>query len=363
MIQITSEKFFVIGGTGNHDLDKHIIEWINSTIGTSLSFTHIDFDSYGDKEDNFRIPDNPNIKGKIVIIFQSIYNKKLEAQFKTFCYSSKFQYGAKKVIAVLPFMNYRRQDHGEKEHEINRNLEFIHSLKTNGVDKLILCDIHSHATLENCEKEGIEAYNVSGAPIFADRLLPIVDLLKMSKTKFYVYSPDGGSVERTYNLAKILNVPILMDMKERENSGKIRIIRDEDRLECLRQQYNYDIRFADTELVKDAVIAVIEDELSSGTTGQLTGWRLRDMNAKSLIFCATHPVCIPGWKRIFIDNSPYRMILFGNTIPRGYEKETGGKITNVFMTKVIASQLMKVMFLTENEEAENEEAIKETIKG
>lgn len=350
MIKITSDKFVVIGGTGNHDLDKHIIEWINSTIGTCLRFTHIDFDSYGDDEDNFRIPDYQNIKGKIAIIFQSIYNKKLEAQFKTFCWSAKFQYGAEKVVAVLPFMNYRRQDHGEKEHEINRNLEFIHSLKLAGVDKLVLCDIHSNTTLKNCETEGIQAYNVSGAPIFADRLSPIVDLLRMSRTKFYVYSPDGGSVERAYNLAKILNVPILMDMKKRVNSGEIKIIRDEERLEDFRRQYDYDIRFADQELVKDAVITIIEDELASGRTGQLTGWQLHDLGAKSLIFCATHPVCNPGWKRNFIDNSPFSMILFGNTIPRPYEKETGGMITNVFMTKVIASQLMKVMFLTENEQ-------------
>ena len=349
MIKITADKFVIIGGTGNHDLDKHIIEWINSTIGIDLKFTHIDFDSYADNEDNFRIPDNKNIKGKIAVIFQSIYDKEREAQFKTLCWAAKFQYGASKIIAVLPFMNYRRQDHDEKEHEINRNREFIHSLKSSGVDKLILCDIHSQKTLENCREEGIEAYNVSGAPIFADRLMPIVDLIQMSGTKFYVYSPDCGSVGRAYNLAKILNVPILMDMKQRENSGEVTIVRSEAEMEKIRAKYDCNIHFADAEQVQGAAITIIEDELASGRTGQLTGWRLRNMGAKSLIFCATHPVCIPGWKRNFIDNSPFDMILFGNTIPRPYKKETGGQVTNVFMTKVIASQLMIVMFLTQNE--------------
>lgn len=349
MIKITASKFVVIGGTGNHDLDKHIIEWINSTIGINLQFTHIDFDAYRDDEDNFRIPDYENIKGKIVVIFQSIYNKSLEAQFKTFCYSSKFQYGAKKIIGVLPFMNYRRQDHPEKLHEIDRNREFIHTLYSSGVDKLVLCEIHSHKTLKNCAEEGIEAHNVSAAPIFADRLSPIVDLLAISGTKFYVYSPDYGSVERAYNLAKILDVPILIDLKARDNSGEIKIIRDDNKIKELRQKFDHVINFADPDFVKDAVIAIIEDELATGNTGQLTGWSLKKMGAKSLIFCATHPVCVHGWKRTFIDNSPYSMILLGNTIPRPYEKETGGKITNVFLSKVIAAELMKVMFITENE--------------
>ncbi len=236
------------------------------------------------------------------------------------------------------------------------NLSAKRRIKVNGFFPLLyaeewltFCDIHSKKTLENCEAEGINAYNVSGAPIFADRLFPITDLLTMGGTKFYVYSPDCGSIGRAYNLAKMLNVPILMDMKERQNSGEVKIVRREEELAKIREQYKYEIYFADTELVKDTVITIIEDEVSSGRTGQLTGWRLRNMGAKSLIFCATHPVCIPGWKRNFIDNSPFDMILFGNTIPRPYEKETGGKITNVFMTKVIASQLMKVMFLTENE--------------
>lgn len=356
MIKIEADKFVVIGGTGNHDLDKHIIEWINSTIGTNLEFMHIDFDYHGDNEDNFRIPDGETIKGKIAVIFQSVYELKLKEHLMCLCYAAKYQYGAEKIIAVLPFMNFRRQDHDDEDHkhEINRNRQFIHDLKSNGVDKLVLCDIHSRQTLENCKKEGIEAHNVSGATIFADRLMPIVDLLKMSGENCYVYSPDGGSVERAYNLAKLLDVPIIMMMKKRDNSGEVKEVRDEAKLKIICAHYKYDIRFADTELVDGSAVIVIDDEISTGRTGRLTGWSLKEKGAKSLVFCATHPVCSNGWKRNFIDNNPYDRIIFGNTIPRPYEKSTGGKITDVFMTKVIASQLTKVMFLAQKEKSEND---------
>lgn len=349
MIQISSNNIVVIGGTGNHHLDKSIIDWINNTVGTELYFVHIDFDEYPDEEADFRFRKPENIKGKIVIIFASVYNDYLEKELFDLIGASKHQYGALKIIVVLTFMRYRRQDHKDKPGEIDRNWLFLNNLKACGADKLIVCDIHSEITLDNCRDLGIQAYNVSGAQIFADRISPIVDILISDGYKFYIYSPDGGSINRAYNLARILNAPVLLDLKERDHTGEVKIVRDEKRLEEVRKKYNWEIYFADEELVNNAVICMIDDELATGKTARMTGWHLRELGAKYLIYCATHAVCARGWKRMFIDNSPFNMNVFGNTIPRTYRDETGGKITNVFMSKVIAQQLLKVIIWTERE--------------
>lgn len=349
MIKIDEQKFAVVGGTGNHHLDHSVIDWINNTTGSNLKFKHIDFDAYPDGEADFRFTDPTSLAGKNMIIFQSVYDDIFEKELLDLAGAAKFQYGARKVIAVLPFMHYRRQDHKDKIQEIDRNYLFIRQLKACGVDTLILCDIHSEITLDNCRELDIEAYNVSGAQIFADRIQPIADILRSDGLKFYVYSPDGGSIRRAYELARILNVPVLIDLKKRDFSGRLEIVRDEERLLEIRQKYEWEINFADGELVKDAVVCLRDDELATGSTGKMTGWHLRDLGARHLIFCATHPVCCPGWKRTFIDKSPFDMIIFGNTIPRTYKDETGGKITNVFMTKVIAQQLLKVMFYAQRE--------------
>jgi ribose-phosphate pyrophosphokinase len=349
MKRFDDTKIAVIGGTGNHDLDKHIIEWINETAGTNLSFGHIDFDIFPDQEADFRIKDHEALKNKIVIIFQSAYNDELGDEALTLAYAAKYQYGARLVIMVMPFMLFRRQEHPEKGVEINRNAMFVHDLKCKGVDKIIFCDIHSEETLKNCEREGLLAVNVSGAPIFADRLIPIVEMAKDRKRQVFIYAPDAGSVPRAVDLAKILQVPIIMDMKSRDFSGEVSIIQDDEELQKLQTKYGVSIKLYNQELIQDSLIIIIDDEVSSGKTGNKTGHKLKDLGAAEVIFCATHAVCVPGWKRTFIENHPFSLILFGNTIPRTYKNSTGGKVTTVFMSKVIAQALFKMIVQTEEE--------------
>lgn len=349
MIQINPERFVVIGGTGNHDLDSHILKWINETINRDFEFTHIDFDEFSDKEPDFRIPDYKKFRDKIVIIFQSVYSNELEKELLDIVWAAKYQYGAKAVIVVITFFRYRRQDHPEKEHEINRNLEFVQELKHKGVDKLIVCDIHSQTTLDNCRQEGIAAYNVSGAQVFADRIMPIKALLERSIKKIFVYSPDGGSIGRAVSLAKILDIPVLVDFKERDFSGKVRNIEQPARLKAEKEKYQWEIELATAELINGAFVCTHEDELANGSTAKLAGDKLRDWGARYTVFGATHPVCNPGWKRTFIQDSPYDMIMLGNTIPRPYKKETGGRVITVMMSRPIAQQLLIVMAETEEE--------------
>ena len=350
LINITGDKFVVMGGTGNHEADRHVLQWINNVAKLNLKFCHINFGEFPDGEPDTRIENFESIGGKIAIIFQSVYNDKLKEQLLDFAYACKYQYGAVIVIVVMSFPRYRRQDHGERIFEINRNHKFIHELKADGVDKLILCDIHSQETLDNCAKEGIAAYNVPCAQVFADRLAPVIEMIEKEGQSFYVYSPDAGSIPRAINLAKILGRPIMADLKNRSHDLDVNLVKDADRLAEFSKKYQHEIIAADKELINGSVLCIIEDELSTGGTAALAGSYLKkEMGAAKLIFCATHPVCCPGWKRKLIDGKVFDMILFGSTIPRTYEKETDGQITNVYVTKLVAQQLLVVMAETEKE--------------
>jgi len=119
-------KFIVIGGTGNHDLDAHVLREINKLGHTELEFSHLDIDLYPDREDAFEIQEYEKLSGRHVIIFQSVYDVSLKERFLTLIWAAKYQYKARSVIAVVPFMIYRRQERAEKEKEINRNRMFIH---------------------------------------------------------------------------------------------------------------------------------------------------------------------------------------------------------------------------------------------
>ena len=350
---IEQNNFIVLGGTGNHELDKRILSMVNELGRTNLSFLHLNMDNFPDGEDDFRITQHEKIKNKHVILFQSLHGQtleNLERQFFTLAWAAKYQYGAKSIIAVLPFMRYRRQDQPQKTEEIHRNLWFVHNMKANGVDKLILCDIHSSITLENCKKSGIKAYNVDSSPAFANILKPKVDLSEKENIPFFIYSPDKRSIERSAALAKELNVPVIVSLKNRfhdctvsveENPEKIKEMQAV--LDNLQKKFGVPISLADDNL-NGANICIREDELSTGSTAVMTGLALKQAGAGEIIFCATHPICTEGWKRKIVDNNPFNAILLGDTIPRTYFKTTGGQITKVTMAQVIANQLFEVMY-------------------
>ncbi|MDD5071159.1 MAG: ribose-phosphate diphosphokinase [Patescibacteria group bacterium] len=349
---VIQNSFVVLGGTGNHDLDKGILAVVNDLARTRLSFLHLNMDDFSDGEDDFRITHPEKIAGKHVILFQSLHSdsrQNLERQFLTLAWAAKFQYGAKSIVAVVPFMSYRRQDHPEKTDEIHRNLWLLHNMKANGVDKLILCDIHSCVTLENCKKVGIEAWNVDPSAAFAEILKPRVDLSRSRSQPFFVYSPDKGSIRRAVSLAREFGVPVIVSLKNRlhdcsvaaeENPEKLTTIEVE--LAELQEKFGVPISLAE-ESLNGASICIREDELSTGATAVLTGKSLKQAGAKEIFFCATHPVCTKGWKRKIIDNNPFDAIILGDTVPRPYRKETGGEVITVSMARVIANQLFVII--------------------
>ncbi|MDD5032218.1 MAG: ribose-phosphate diphosphokinase [Patescibacteria group bacterium] len=349
---IIQDNFVVLGGTGNHELDKCILAIVNDLGRTRLSFLHLNMDDFPDDEDDFRITHPERIAGKHVILFQSVHNdsrQNLERQFLTLAWAAKYQYGAKSIIAVVPFMSYRRQDHPEKTDEIHRNLWFVHNMQANGVDELILCDIHSDVTLENCEKIGIKVYNVDPSPAFASILKPRVGLSRAKGRQFFVYSPDRGSIRRAASLAKELGVPVMVSLKNRLHDCSVAAEEDPEKLAAikrelaeLQERFGVPISLAGEDL-NDASICIREDELSTGGTAVMTGKALKQAGAGEIFFCATHPVCTKGWKRKIVDDNPFTAILLGDTIPRPYRKETGGEVSTVSMARVIANQLFVIM--------------------
>jgi len=347
-----SDNFVVIGGTGNHDLDTTILRRVNDIGHGGLKFLHLNMGQYPDGEPDDRIEEYGKIKGKHVLLFQSIHSDVpgLQRQFLTLAWAAKHQYGAKSITAIVPFLCYRRQDNKQKQGEIDRNRMFCYDMRQKGVTRLILCDIHSKVTLENCEEVGIKAYNVDPTLAYADKLRVLVNLVRNKGKRFYVYSPDEGSIERAALLARALNVPVAVDFKKRMDTGNIKGVKDPNskKLDELSKKFKIKIVAADKRL-RGSSIAVREDELATGDTAREAGKKLKEkLKINELYFCCTHPVCTPGWKRKFIDNSPYDGIFLGNTIPRQYNKATGGKTAKVDMSQVIANKLIQVMSDIEN---------------
>lgn len=339
-----ADHFAVIGGTGNHDLDRHTIEVVNDLGFENLDFMNLNIDVFPDGEQDFRIDQFHDLRDKQLILMQSSYNDDLLIQFLQLAWAAKFQYGVRSITAVVSFLRYRRQDHPEIPEEINRNRWVAQMMAACGVDRIILCDVHSEETIKNMEEVHIEVHNVSSAPAFAAKLRAYVEVARSQGQKFFVYSPDKGSIARAISLARELQVELIVTLKKRLHTGEAAIDDDPGKLEELIAQYHYPLELASREKVAGSIVVIKDDEINTGGTCRLTGWHVRDkLGAAQVICCLTHPVCAPGWKRKFFDNNPFDNIFFGNTIPRNYEKSTGGAITTVHMSQVLGNELFRVM--------------------
>jgi len=342
--QTILDQIAVLSGTGNHQLDRNIMKTTSELLGVSskLPFLHLNMGEFPDGEPDMRIEDPERVRGKHVVILQSAHSLELLEQFLTLAWSAKNEHGAKSVTGVLSFMYYRRQEN-PRDNEINRAKMLIDDMANNRFDHLIFCDIHSQEIVRFCREAGIDAYDTDPSVVYADHVKAHVRQAKDDNVPFFVYSPDLGSVPRAVSLARELGVSVAFNSKDRNHQGETSF------------DDNFDIdelnaRYPDVEIVtagenmRGARACMREDEVSTGGTANRTGGHLIEtLGIEKLIFCATHAVCTPGWKRKFVDKSPFHTVYLGNTIDRGYNNSTGGRITTVDVSQVIAVRLTSIL--------------------
>ncbi|MCB9802966.1 ribose-phosphate pyrophosphokinase [Candidatus Nomurabacteria bacterium] len=342
---MNADNFAFISGNGNYPLNNAILARLHELTAWDLQFLHLDFDAFPDGESDLRIPQYPKLNGKHVIIFQSMTTLELIDELLTLVWAAKYQYGAQSVTCVLPFCAYRRQDHPDKPQEIERSRYLANQLAAAGVSRVIFCDIHSQRVIDNFQAHQIEVVNVTAAPIFVDTLLPIVTINRQQGRLVVVDSPDLGSLLRAMSVAKLLQAPVGLGLKNRLVTGQTETRSSEDILNNLRQQYP-DCEFLSDVDLRDALVISLDDEVASGGTSQKRArYLLQEVGVKEVLFCATHPVLISGWRRTFLDPSvnQFSRIFIGNTRHRPYKYKTGGLITTVDVSSVIAEGLYLVL--------------------
>lgn len=347
-------KFVLLCSEGEmHNLAMKITDRLNALRPSDpdLKLSHINYSNWRDGEFSDKIPKFGNIAGKHVIFFMASHHSDLVLQGLQLIWAIKHQYGAETLTVVMPFMAYRRQDHAEKPKEIQRNLWILHSLKQNGADNLIVCDSHSEQTMINGLSVGLDMTNVDPTSAFAAALGDVLLEPKGNNKPIYVFAPDLGSLERSIKLAKSLKVPVLFRPKERLANGQINInveLTPETMqiVQSLQAEYSVPIIWQDYEAVlKGSVVVIRDDELDTGRTAAGNARWCLSLGVEQVIFAVTHTCCSPGWREEVADpeDTPFRLILAGNTIYRPYRNTTDGLIRNIDMSKVLAEALARSM--------------------
>jgi len=330
-------------GNGNHSLGAKVVDRFSENVGQKYNFNQIDFGQFPDGESDFRIPNFLIIKGKTVVFYQSIFNHELFEEALELIWSLKKQYQASRLIAVIPFMIFRRQDHEEKSEEICRLKMGLDRLRHAGVDEIITVAPHSEKLVKFGLDLGLNIHVIDPSPLFASVVKSSLSI-DSTKEKIKVYAPDKGSIPRAVALAQKINSSVIFSLKKRGLNNEIEIEPGEESdISKIISKYNsegfLEIYHVNKENIKESYIIMIEDEISTGTTANKVGCFLKSLGAKKIVFLASHAVLSPGWRRKLINNNPFDKIILGDTIPRDYEKRTGGLIQDISFADLIAQAL------------------------
>lgn len=190
--------------------------------------------------------------------------------------------GAAKVILVMPYFGYARQDNISSQSVIPAQLiaSFLENL---GVNHLITVDLHSDKT------EKFFSIPVSN-------LEPITLYLPFLKTynNFVLVAPDKGSINRIQKISNLLNAELAYITKERNINNNCNMI-------------------SITGNVKEKNCILIDDIIDSGETIYKAAEFLKEYSALSVSAFITHAVLSTDSKDK-IENSAIDNIFVTDTI-------------------------------------------------
>lgn len=174
--------------------------------------------------------------------------------------------GAERVVAVVPYFGYARQDQRGRPGEPRSAQVVARLLGSVGLDHLVTLDLHSPA-LES-------AMPMPATLLRADEVfLPVVKSWGISD--LVVVTPDAGGLKRAQRYAQGLNAPLAVIAKERPRPDAV-------------------TAFQVLGEVKGRACLVVDDMASTGRTLSGAAEALRRAGATEVHAVFTHAVMAPG---------------------------------------------------------------------
>lgn len=168
--------------------------------------------------------------------------------------------GARRIIAVMPYFGYSRQDRPSYRHgPISASL-VASLIKASGVDTVITIDLHSKQS-EGFFKRGV--HNLDSLPLFVP--------LFQNMTDCVIVSPDIGGIPRARAFANALGAELAIINKSRQQDGA-----------CVMREMIGDVR--------DKNCILIDDIIDTGGTLCQASNLLHIEGCKSISACITHGV-------------------------------------------------------------------------
>ena len=262
----------------------------------------------------FRPSFTESVRGATVFILQSTFPPTENLMELLLTIDAAKRASAYKVIAVMPYFGWARQDRKDKPRVSIGAKLCANLLSAAGVDRVMTCDLHAD------QIQGF--FDIPVDHIYASKVF-IPYLKSLNIENLAIAAPDMGGAKRANAYAKDLACPVIICHKSRERANVVASI----------------TAIGD---VEGKNVVIVDDMIDTAGTLTKAADILIEKGAKSVRACATHAILSgPAYDRI--NASKLSEVYVTDTIPlRAAPGVDTSKIKVVSMTSTFARIIRKV---------------------
>jgi ribose-phosphate pyrophosphokinase len=259
-----------------------------------------------------------SIRGDYVFLVQSTFSPSDNLMELLLMIDAARRASAYKIIAVIPYFGYARQDRKDKPRVAIGSKLVANLLVAAGADRVITMDLHAPQIQGYFD---IPVDHLDSSAIY----IPYIQNLKLENLTFA--APDVGSANRIREMANYFNAEMVICDKHRKRANEIASM----------------VVIGD---VTDRNVVIIDDICDTAGTLTKAAKLLKDKGARSVRALITHPV-LSGNAYVNIENSVLEELVVCDTIPlRGQSSKLrqlsvselfASAIRNTYENKSIAS--------------------------
>ncbi len=268
----------IFSGTGS----EYLAEKIAKKFGEPLGKVKVHRFSDGEIGVEFM----ESIRGRFVFLIQSTFAPAENLMELLLMIDAAKRASAYKVIAVIPYYGYARQDRKDKPRVAIGSKLVANMLTAAGADRVVTMDLHAPQIQGYFD---IPVDHLDSSAIF----IPYIESLNLQNLTFA--APDVGSANRIREIASFFECDMVICDKHRKRANEIASM----------------VVIGD---VTDRDIVLIDDICDTGGTLAKSAGLMMEKGARSVRAMCTHPV-LSGNAYQNIDNSVLEELVVSDTIP------------------------------------------------
>ncbi len=268
----------IFSGTGSQHLATKIAQRFGSQLGK------INIQKFSDGE--FQPIFLESIRGDYIFLIQSTYSPTDNLMELLLMIDAAKRASAYKIVAVLPYYGYGRQDRKDKPRVAIGSKLIATLLEAAGADRVITMDLHAPQIQAFFD---VPVDHLDSSAIF----IPYIEQMKLNNLCFA--APDVGSTNRVREVASYFNADMVICDKHRKRANEI----------------------ASMVVIGDVVgknIVLIDDICDTGGTLAKAAGLLKEKGALSVRALCTHPI-LSGNAYKNIEDSVLEELVVCDTIP------------------------------------------------